>query len=91
MVGTLATDPFAGIVVPFVALVGDSPQRSFDVVPSSLVLQATANQLGNEGATAPASSPLVELGYERIIDGNVQSHVLMIAHWSWYYLGSIRV
>jgi len=32
-VGALAADPFTGIVIPFVALVGDSPERCLDIVP----------------------------------------------------------
>ena len=80
LVGTLAADPLTGIVIPFVALIGDSPERCLDIVPSPLVIEPAANQLCNESATAPASSPLVELGNELVINGNVQSHVPIIAH-----------
>jgi hypothetical protein len=79
-VGTLAADPFTGIVIPFMALVGDSPERCLDIVPSPLVIEPAANQLCNECATSPASSPLVEFGNELVINGNVQSHVPTIAH-----------
>jgi hypothetical protein len=38
LVGTLAADPFTGIVVPFVTLVGDGSKGRFDIVPSPLVI-----------------------------------------------------
>jgi hypothetical protein len=38
LVGTLAADPFTGIVVPFVTLVGDGPKGRLDIVPSPLVI-----------------------------------------------------
>jgi hypothetical protein len=79
-VGALAADPFTGIVIPFVALVGDSPERCLDVVPPPLVIKSAANQLCDECAASPASSPPVEFGNELVINGNVQSHVSTIAH-----------
>jgi hypothetical protein len=79
-VGTLAADPFTGVVIPFVALVGDGPEHCLDIVPSPLVIESAANQLCDECTTSPASSPLVEFGNELVINGNVQSHVLTIAH-----------
>ena len=79
-VGALAADPFTGIVIPFVALVGDSPERCLDIVPSPLVIESAANHLCDECAASPASSPPVEFGNELVINGNVQSHVPTIAH-----------
>ena len=79
-IGALAADPFTRIVIPFVALVGDSPKRCLDIVPSPLVIESAANQLCDQCAAPPASSPPIELGNELVIDGNVQSHVLTIAH-----------
>ena len=79
-VGALAADPFTGIVIPFVALVGDSPERCLDVVPPPLVVESAANQFCDECAASPASSPLVEFGNKLVINGNVQSHVPTIAH-----------
>ena len=79
-VGALAADPFTGIVIPFVALVGDSPERCLDVVPPPLVVESAANQFCDECAASPASSPPVEFGNELVINGNVQSHVPTIAH-----------
>jgi hypothetical protein len=81
LVGALVADPFTGIVIPFVALVGDGPERCLDIVPSPLVIESAANQLCDECAASPASSPLVELCNELVINGYVQSHVLTIAHW----------
>jgi hypothetical protein len=79
-VGALAADPFTGIVIPFVALIGDRPERCLDIVPSPLVIESAANQLCDECAASSASSPPIELGNELVIDGNVQSHVPTIAH-----------
>jgi hypothetical protein len=62
-----------------VAVIWDCTQRCLDVVPSPLVVQAASNQLRDECAAASASSSLVELGHERVINGNVQSHVSTIA------------
>jgi hypothetical protein len=81
LVGALVADPFTGIVIPFVALVGDGPERCLDIVPSPLVIESAANQLCDECAASPASSPLVEFGNELVINSYVQSHVLTIAHW----------
>jgi hypothetical protein len=79
-VGALAPDPFTGIVIPIVALVGDSPERCLDIVPSPLVIESAANQLCDECAASPASGAPVEFGNELVINGNVQSHVPTIAH-----------
>jgi hypothetical protein len=81
LVGTLAADPFTGIGIPVVALVGDSTERCLDVIPSPLVIEPTANQICDKCATSPASGPLVEFGNELVINGNVQSHVPSIAHY----------
>jgi len=80
LVGALVADPFSGIVIPFVALVGDGPEGCLDIVPSPLVIESATNQLCDECAASPASSPLVEFGNELVINGYVQSHVLTIAH-----------
>jgi hypothetical protein len=47
-----------------------------------LVVEAAANQLRDERAAAPAARPLIELGNELVVDGDVQSHVPRIAHWN---------
>jgi len=79
-IGALAADPLSGIVIPFVALIGDRPERCLDIVPSPLVIESAANQFCDECAAPPASNPPVKSGNEHVIDGNVQSHVLSIAH-----------
>ena len=79
-VGALAADPFSGIAIPFMALVGDSPERCLDIVPAPLVIESAANQLCDERAAPPASSAPVEFGNELVINRNVQSHVPTIAH-----------
>ena len=79
-VGALAANPFTGIVIPFVALVGDSPERCLDIVPSPLVIESAPNQLCDECAASPAPSPPVEFGNELVVNSNVQSHVPTIAH-----------
>lgn len=71
LIGTLATDPIARIIVPFVTLVGDSSERSLDIIPSPLIIESATNQLCDERATSPAPSPLVELGDELVLHGNV--------------------
>jgi hypothetical protein len=63
-----------------VALVGDRPERCPDIVPSTLVIESVANQLCNECAASSASNPPIEFGDELVIDGNVQSSVLTLAH-----------
>lgn len=82
LVGPLSADPFTGIVIPLVALVGDGAERCLDIVPPPLVVEAAANQLRDERAAAPAARPLIELGNELVVDGDVQSHVPKIAHWN---------
>ena len=82
-VGALLLDPCAGIVIPFVALVGDCPKSCFDVVPALLVLDPATDQHRDEGAASPASHASIELGNELVVNRNVQSHVSTIAHWSW--------
>ena len=79
-IGALAADPFTGILIPFVALVGDSPERCLDIVPPPLVVESAANQLCDECAASPDSGPPVEFGNELVIHGDVQSHVPTIAH-----------
>src|SRR5262245_21724927 len=79
-VGALAADPLTGIVIPLVALVGDGPERCFDIVPSSFVIEPASNQLCDECAASPGSSPPIEFGDELVIHGIVQSHVPTIAH-----------
>jgi len=43
-------------------------------------VESAANQLGDECAATPASGPLVEFGDELVVNGNVQSRVLNLAH-----------
>ena len=62
LVGALASDPFTGIVIPFVALVGDSPERCLDIVPSPLVIESAANQLGDESRSSLGDSPSLGAG-----------------------------
>ena len=54
VVGALVADPFTGIVVPFVSLVGDGPEHCLDIVPSPLVIESAANQLCDECAAGDA-------------------------------------
>ena len=82
LVGPLLADPFTGIGIPLVALVGDGPERCLDIVPSPLIVESPADQLRDERAAAPTSRPLIELGNELVVNGDVQSHVPRIAHWS---------
>ncbi len=61
LVGALVADPFTGIVIPFVALVGDGAEHCLDIGPSPLAIESAANQLCDECAASPASSPLAPL------------------------------
>lgn len=60
--------------------VGELPQCRLDVIPATLVVEPSTEQLGDEGAPSPGPDPPVELGHEVVVERNVQSHVLNIAH-----------
>ena len=64
------------------ALVGDGPERCLDIVPPPLIVKSPANQLRDERAAAPVARPLIELGNELVVNGDVQSHVPRLAHWT---------
>ncbi len=73
-------------VVPGLSLRGGHLTHSSFAVTSvtneaPLVLKAAAKQLCDECISSPAAGPPVELGHQRIINGNVQSHVSPIPHW----------
>jgi hypothetical protein len=63
----LPSDPFPRIFVPLVAAVAQLSQGGLDVVPALFVVEAAADQLGDEGAPLTSTDPPVELGDQRII------------------------
>lgn len=77
---TLSADPCRGVLVPRVAAVGKLPECCFDIVPPPLVVQAAPDQFGDEGAAPARTCSLIELGYEVVVQGYVQSHVPNLAH-----------
>jgi hypothetical protein len=77
---SLTMHPFGRILVPLVTCFRQLAERSFDVVPPPLVLQPTPNQLSDKRAAASWADSRIELGNEVVVQRNVQTHVLMLAH-----------
>ena len=77
----LCAHPCGGIVVPGVAVaVGQCPDARFDVVPSAFVIEAAADQLGDERTSAATPATAVELVEELVVELYVHSHVRRLAH-----------
>jgi hypothetical protein len=77
---TLLPNPRGRIVVPVMALVRQLTERRLNVVPAPLVVESTADQLGDKTASPPGSHSTIQLSHELIIECYVQTHVLKIAH-----------
>ena len=71
----LGSDPLGGIVVPGMPGTGQAAERGLDLVPPALVLEGSADQLGDEGAASPATGAGVQLGDELRFELNVHTHV----------------
>lgn len=56
------------------------PDRRFDIVPPSLVVERAANQRRDERAAPPRSYPPVELRDDRVLNIYVHSHTHSLAH-----------
>ena len=67
----LCSNPYSRIVIPVVARVSDAPQRWFDIVPPTLVFDASLDQLGDEGTPATRPYPFVEISDEIVVQLNV--------------------
>ena len=72
--------PSSRIIVPFVPAVGNGTQRSFNIVPPLLVIQATSDQCGYEGATAARPGPAIQVGHQVIVQAYVYTHVRYHTH-----------
>ncbi len=64
---TLLADPLAGIGIPRVAMVIERAQRRLDLIPSSFVVEALADERHDECAPAPGSSSPVELSDKIVV------------------------
>jgi len=53
----------------------DPSEGGFDLVPPALVIEAPADQLGDELAALPRPGPPVELSHQLVIQHYVQTHV----------------
>ena len=80
IVAALLPDPGRRIGVPRVAAVVDLAEGRFDVVPTALVLEPSADEFGDEGAASSSTASSVEFGDELVVECYVQTHVLTIAH-----------
>lgn len=67
----LGTNPRSRIIVPLVASVDAFGERRFDFVPTSLVVEGSANHLRDERAALPCSKPRIQLGDQLISELNV--------------------
>lgn len=76
----LGTHPGAGVIIPFVARVGNGAQRCFDVVPVPLVVETPSDQ-GCDERTSPARTcPAIQVLNKIVIQLYVYSHVLYYTH-----------
>ncbi len=64
----LLADPLAGVSVPRVAVVVDRAQCRLDLVPSTFVVEALANQLHDEGTPTSRPGSAVQFDDEIIIE-----------------------
>ena len=75
----LRADPFGWIAVPLVPL-ADRAERGLDQLPALFVLQGARDGRCDERATPAGADPAVELGDERVIEVNVQTHAHSLTH-----------
>jgi hypothetical protein len=77
---TLLPNPCSRIVVPVMAFVRQLAERCLNVIPASLVVESTSDQLGDKAASTPWPYSTIQLSHELMIERYVQTHVLKIAH-----------
>ena len=77
---SLCLYPLRRVAVPDMTIIGDPAERAFDVVPTLFVFEAAANELRDERAALTRTNSAVELFDQDIVESDVQSHVLTIAH-----------
>ncbi len=71
--------PFGRIGVPFVIL-GDRPGSRLESRPAAIVAQRALDRGTDEGAPTAVARDAVQLGEECVVDLNVHTHVLTLAH-----------
>ncbi len=76
----LAAYPVGRIVVPLVPLVGERAERLLEVVPTVLVIECSSDDLCDEGTATSGPCALIELVDEIVVEGDVYTHVLTLAH-----------
>ena len=77
---SLGSDPLGGIVIPGMAGAGQTVERRLDLVPPTLVVESSPDQLGDEGAAPPATGSGIQLGDEVRLELNVHTHVSKSTH-----------
>jgi hypothetical protein len=60
--------------------VGQRSQRRLDVVPTLLVVEASSDELGDEGTASAGADTPIELSDELVIKGYVHAYGPRIAH-----------
>ena len=77
---SLGPDPLGGIVIPGMAGAGQTVERRLDLVPPTLIVESSPDQLGDEGAAPPATGSGIQLGDEVRLELNVHTHVSKSTH-----------
>ena len=77
---SLSLDPLGGIVIPGMAGAGQTVERRLDLVPPTLIVESSPDQLGDEGAAPPATGSGIQLGDEVRVELNVHTHVSKSTH-----------
>jgi hypothetical protein len=67
--GALRPHPCFGIRIPLMAVVVDAGDGGFDLVPSSFVVEGSANTFGDERVPPAGTHPPVQLGDQLIFKG----------------------
>ena len=60
--------------------IGQAAERGLDIVPAAFVLDTTLDQLGDEGASPPGAGTPIELGYQFVVQCDMDAHGLKLAH-----------
>jgi hypothetical protein len=63
----LRTDPRGGIIVPLVLGPVQRTERSFDVVPASLIVQPPPDELRDEGAAPSSPDAAIQVSHEFVV------------------------
>lgn len=61
-------------------LVGDGTQCGLDLVPPRLIVECSADQICDERTAQPGACPPIQLSDQLIVELNVYTHVLTLAH-----------